>query len=147
MAVTFHPPRGLILMCDFTTGFREPEMVKRRPVIVISPELPGRTGLVTVVPLSTKRPDPVRDFHLLLNKRALPQLTHFQERESWAKCDMIYTVSLQRLNLIQLGKRGTDGRRQYFKQRLGRETMAQLYGCVLHGIGLPRLAGEVGAQK
>ena len=37
MALNFHPEPGMVLICDFTTGFRVPEIVKRRPVVVISP--------------------------------------------------------------------------------------------------------------
>ena len=42
MAITFHPKPGQILMCDFTYGFREPEMIKNRPVIVLTPSMAGR---------------------------------------------------------------------------------------------------------
>jgi uncharacterized protein YifN (PemK superfamily) len=38
MAITFHPEPRMVLVCDFTTGFKEPEMVKVRPVIVLSPQ-------------------------------------------------------------------------------------------------------------
>ncbi|MEQ9178418.1 MAG: type II toxin-antitoxin system PemK/MazF family toxin, partial [Nitratireductor sp.] len=34
-------------MCDFNTGFRVPEMVKRRPVVVISPKIKARPRLCT----------------------------------------------------------------------------------------------------
>jgi mRNA interferase MazF len=47
---------GQILICDFSSGFVEPEMVKVRPVVVISPK-PRKSihSLCTVVPLSTTR--------------------------------------------------------------------------------------------
>ena len=48
----FHPEPGTILICDYSTGFRLPEMVKKRPVVTISPRLKRRDGLITVVPLS-----------------------------------------------------------------------------------------------
>ena len=63
MAIREHPPTGSILMCDFNAGFREPEMVKRRPVVVISPKIRARPGLCTVVALSTTVPAPVMDYH------------------------------------------------------------------------------------
>jgi hypothetical protein len=44
----FHPEPGTILIRDYTTGFREPEMVKRRPIVTISPRLKRRDGLITV---------------------------------------------------------------------------------------------------
>jgi len=31
MAIAAHPKIGTILHCDFNAGFKEPEMVKRRP--------------------------------------------------------------------------------------------------------------------
>ncbi|VAW97396.1 hypothetical protein MNBD_GAMMA21-2502 [hydrothermal vent metagenome] len=64
MAITIHPSPGQILLCDFSQGFRAPEMVKsKRPVIVLTPSFSHRSGLVTVVPLSTVRPDPIMPFH------------------------------------------------------------------------------------
>ena len=54
MAITIHPRPGQILLCDFSQGFREPEMVKsKRPVIVLTPAFKNRPELVTIVPLST----------------------------------------------------------------------------------------------
>ncbi|QQG36900.1 MAG: type II toxin-antitoxin system PemK/MazF family toxin [Micavibrio aeruginosavorus] len=49
MSIAEHPNKGSILLCDFNHGFVAPEMVKRRPVIVISPKIHGRVGLCTVV--------------------------------------------------------------------------------------------------
>ena len=56
MPISFPVARSTILLCDYSTGFREPEMVKRRPVVVVSHRLPRRDGLCTVVPLSTTPP-------------------------------------------------------------------------------------------
>ena len=37
MPINYPPKRGQILLCDFSQGFKEPEMVKgSRPVVVIS---------------------------------------------------------------------------------------------------------------
>ncbi len=47
-----HPQVGSTLICNYGTGFVAPEMVKRRPVVVIS-RLRRRADLCTVVPLST----------------------------------------------------------------------------------------------
>lgn len=59
MAITFHPSPGQILLCDFSTGFKETEMVKnKRPVIVISGAIADRSDLVTIAPLSTVQPKP-----------------------------------------------------------------------------------------
>ena len=56
MALTFHPKPGTILMCDFSAGFKAPEMVKVRPVIVVSPKRKHCSGLCTVVAISTVTP-------------------------------------------------------------------------------------------
>lgn len=147
MPISIHPQVGQILLCDFSSGFKEPEMIKSgRPVIVLSSAMNGRPNLVTVVALSTKQPQPqpVMPYHLELPRASLPQLGRFQEQTSWVKGDMIYTVGFHRLDLIQLGKRDpATGKRVYFKQRLGRERMKEVYGCVMHGLNLGHLAQHI----
>lgn len=49
MAIRFPVSPGTILLCDYATGFRAPEMVKRRPAVVISPHLRHRDRLCSVV--------------------------------------------------------------------------------------------------
>ena len=117
-------------------------MVKSgRPVVVLSPAMRGRPNLVTVVALSTEPPSPVMPYHLELPRASLPQLSRFQERPSWVKGDMIYTVGFHRLELIRLGKKDQQtGKRLYFKQRLARERMREVYACVMHGLNLGHLA-------
>ena len=66
MAIQFYPQPGTILICDFA-GFVEPEMVKRRPVIVIGPRLRNRGNLVNIVPLSTARPGEMCPYHYKLH--------------------------------------------------------------------------------
>jgi uncharacterized protein YifN (PemK superfamily) len=63
MGIKYPAGIGTILLCDDARGgFRPPEMVKRRPAIVISPRLPHRNGLCTVVPVSSDRPDHEVDY-------------------------------------------------------------------------------------
>lgn len=129
-----HPKVGQILMCDFSEGFREPEAVKTRPVVVLATR-PG--GLVTVVALSTVKPDPVEAIHLCLPRASMPQLGRFQEKDSWVKGDLVYAVGCDRLDLIRLGKRDpATGKRLYFLQRLGRDRMKEVYSCVLHALNV-----------
>ena len=137
MAITFHPAPGTILFCDFSTGFKEPEMIKRRPVVVVSKSTQGRGDLVTILPLSTAVPEPVRDFHYLVPKRSLPMIGDFQKSDSWVKGDMICTVGFHRLDMVALGR--VEGKRTYYKQRLGREQMSEIYQCMLHGVGFGNL--------
>ncbi|OOY36742.1 hypothetical protein BOV89_11150 [Solemya velum gill symbiont] len=60
----------------------------------------------------------------------------FQKKDSWVKGDMVYTVGFQRLDLIKFGRRGPDGKRQYFNRQLDMEQLGQVQRCVLHGIHL-----------
>jgi len=52
----------MVLMCDFT-GFKPPEMVKQRPVVVVSPRYRRHTGVCLVVPLSTVAPPEIEPHH------------------------------------------------------------------------------------
>ncbi|MBI4005480.1 MAG: type II toxin-antitoxin system PemK/MazF family toxin [Gammaproteobacteria bacterium] len=142
MAIEFHPKPGQILLCDFSQGFKTPEMVKsNRPVIVITPALKYRSGLVTVVPLSTVKPEPIMSYHYRVPRNCLPQTRIFQEKDNWVKGDLIYTVGFHRLNLVRLGARDKNtGKRHYFKRRLDDNTMKEIYKCILHGINLGHLS-------
>ncbi len=136
MALKFHPKAGTILICDFSGGFQPPEMVKRRPVIVISPKLKHRNNLATVVPLSTTGPNPVCPFHCTITlKTPLPK--PFDSPTMWVKGDMLQTVAFSRLDLP--GPFVTDpsiGKRNYLTICLEPTQLRSVYECVLHGIGL-----------
>lgn len=107
MAISIHPRPGQILLCDFSYGFKEPEMVKSaRPVIVLTGAIKGRANLITVAPLSTVEPNPVQLYHYKIPRQSMPMIGKFQHNDSWLKGDMVYTVGFHRLNLISLGKRG-----------------------------------------
>ena len=141
MAIKFHPRPGQILLCDFSQGFKEPEMVKNnRPVIILTPSIVGRQNLVTVLALSTSIPEPVLPYHYKLPKASMPQLGRFQENDTWVKGDMIYTIGFHRLNRIQLGKKDKNtGKRLYFDRKLGRDQMTEIYKCMLYGLNLGQL--------
>lgn len=144
MAIIFHPRPGQILLCDFSQGFKEPEMVKsKRPVIILTGAITGRANLVTVAPLSTVEPEPIQPYHYKIPKRSMPMLGKFQDSDSWLKGDMIYTVGFHRLDAIQLGKKSSDGKRLYFLDRLGKDQMKQIYQCILHGLNLSQLVPYV----
>jgi uncharacterized protein YifN (PemK superfamily) len=98
MALTFQPKVGGVLMCDFD-GFVEPEMVKKRPVVVIARNR-ANNKLVTVVPLSTTEPDVMETHHYQLPKNPVPA---YKTRKCWAKCDMIATVSIERMDRLKDG--------------------------------------------
>ena len=130
MSLKFHPVAGTVIFCNFE-GFKAPEMVKQRPVVVVSPKTLKRNRLVTVVPLSTRAPDPVQKFHHKLDPASLPPPS--ASKTSWAKCDMLYTVGFQRLDLLR-GKR-ENGERFYYKHRVTEADLEAIYIAVLAGLG------------
>lgn len=100
MAITFHPKAGMVLSCDFK-GYVAPEIVKHRQVVIVSPTHLKRPGLVAVVPLSTTPPNPVEIYHYRFPKNPVPgDLAN----EVWAKCDLVASVSLVRLDRIKQGR-------------------------------------------
>lgn len=134
MGIQFHPGQGVVLICDYRTGFIVPEMVKRRPVIVICKQMQGRPRLCTVVPLSTTPPEPVLDHHALITLPfALPP--PFDAATQWVKGDMVNAVSFDRLDLVRLGK-DRNGKRRYLLTPIGDELLATVQRCVLRGVSL-----------
>lgn len=134
MPLLFHSKPGTIVVCDYRTGFRPPEMVKRRPVIVVSPRLRRRNGLCTVVPLSTQRPEPVEDYHCEINlPRALPP--PFGVNPMWAKCDMLATLGFARLELLRAGK-DRSGKRKYIQPVIGTAALMRVRTAVLASLGI-----------
>lgn len=99
MALTFYPKPGMILVCDFK-GYIAPEIIKTRPVVVISPAHLKRHDLITVVPLSTTAPNPVEDYHYLLKGSPVPG----SARVAWAKCDLVATVCRGRLDRVRIAR-------------------------------------------
>jgi len=120
-------------MCDFRTGFKPPEMVKTRPVVVVSGK---RTGVCTVVPLSTTEPHPVEPWHHLLDKHSLP--LPFQAKPTWAKCDMVTTVSLERLDRVLIG-RDTAGKRPYVAHKVNAVDLLAIERGLIHALCLKHL--------
>lgn len=144
MPITIHPKVGQLLLCDFSKGFKEPEMVKAsRPVIILSGFIQGRSNLATVVACSTVEPDVIRNYHYKLPTQSTPKCKHFMGKDTWVKGDMVYTVGYHRLDPILLGKEPSTGKRIYFNQRIGREQMSEIYKCVLNGIGMSFLCQHI----
>ena len=135
MPIKYNPKKGQILMCDFTQGFKEPEMVKKRPIVVLKPS--SRRKLVTVIPLSTVEPHCVQNFHMVVPNKELPNTAWFKNKESWLKGDMIYTVGWERLSLVKIGYK--NKKRIYYTKIFSLEMISALEKCVLHGIGMGRL--------
>ncbi|MBS0207824.1 MAG: type II toxin-antitoxin system PemK/MazF family toxin [Planctomycetes bacterium] len=108
MPITFNPHPANILMCDFDSGFKPPEMVKRRPVVVMSK---GNGQTVIVIPLSTAEPVPLQSFHVEMSTLSLPE--SLRDRRCWAKCDMVCTVAYWRLDRVRDIKDPLTGKRRY----------------------------------
>lgn len=137
MPITEHPCMGTILICDFDSSFKKPEMVKRRPVIVISPPIAARHGLCTVVALSTTAPIPVLRYHreIALPRKLPPP---WESDLMWIKGDMVYAVGFHRLNFVRLGK-DVKGKRRYMPDPLTHEQIKLTRICVLNSMGLSLL--------
>jgi len=139
MPLNFQPKPRSVVYCDFD-GYVEPEIVKRRPVVVISAHK-RNSKLVAVVPLSTTKPDPIETHHYQLLQNPLP---HLPAAEVWAKCDMVAVVSTARLDLIRTGRRLADGRREYVTGKIGAEQFEAIRKAVISGLGLGSLLEAAG---
>lgn len=142
MPLQYHPHPGDILLCDFGTGFVAPEMVKRRPVIIVSPRLRRRAGLVAVVPLSTTPPETIEDYHCrIVLARQLPQ--PFEGPEMWAKCDMLATVALSRIDRFKAGRVAGSHARKFVDGKISAEQLLEVRRAILCGLGMPQLTVHV----
>ena len=135
MAIQFAVGPGTILLCDYSWGgFRPPEMVKRRPAIVLSPRLPFRDGLCSVVPLSSTPPPHLVDYVIQLTlPKPLP--APFEGPVCWAKCDMVATVNFERLDLFRT-ERDQSGKRKFIHPVLGAEGLDRVRQGVMAALGL-----------
>jgi uncharacterized protein YifN (PemK superfamily) len=132
MPIKFAPYAGQVLRCDFQ-GNIIPEMVKHRPVVVLTPRtISEKTFTVTVVPLSTTGPKTIEPYHIPIELH--DPLPEKYERKCWAKCDMLYTVSFKRLELIRLGKDRT-GKRLYYTQPIEDYWLEHIRNAALHTLG------------
>ncbi len=133
MALSFHPKLGLVLVCDYTTGFILPKMVNRRPVVVISPRLRHRANLCTVVPLSTTTPERWQDYHCSITvEEPLPK--PWDAEIVWVEADMIATMSFKRLELVR-GPKDSWGNRIDVQRNIVVENLAKIRRCILSALG------------
>lgn len=129
MHLPYLPRAGEILICNFDDGgFKPPEMVKRRPVVVVSRKDSHDRHLCTVVPLSATPPVSPQLWHWPLPHVRVPG---FQDTESrWAKCDMIATVGFDRLcKPYRMTQK--DGR-QFIGVFLQPDDLAGVRECIKH---------------
>jgi uncharacterized protein YifN (PemK superfamily) len=136
LALNFNPQQGMILVCDFR-GYEDPEMNKRRPVVVVSPRFRNRQRLCAVVPLSTTPPRPIEPYHYrLVVDPVLPE--PYASPFHWVKADMVYTVSFSRLSALCIGK-DVSGQRIYDNRVISQADLVGIQKALLHGIGLGSL--------
>jgi len=133
MPLPYQPKPRAVLLCDFR-GYIEPEIVKRRPVIVLKAHKTN-AKLVAVVPRSTTKPLHVREHHHQLARNPLPDDS---AKEVWVKCDMVAVVSTDRLDMIRSGRRRPDGRREYLRLQIGPDQFDAIRRGVMAGLGLSR---------
>lgn len=115
-------------MGDFQ-GMEAPEMIKTRPVVVLR-RSSQNSALVAVIPLSTTRPQPMLSHHVELMS-PIPS----SPKLCWAKCDMVYTLAIARLDRFKVNNRQT-GKREYVAIPLAAELFAAIQNGVRSALGL-----------
>ena len=119
-------------MCDFS-GFQEPEMVKTRPVVILRKHRTN-SKLVTVVPLSMTKPAATKAYHHEFSTNPIP--TAMPWEITWAKCDMVATISIDRLDRFKVK---IQGLRQYIEPHINDEDFQAIRQCVAAALGLTDL--------
>lgn len=122
----YHPHKGSVLMCDFR-GNIVPEIVKKRPVVVITPRLPYRNNLATVVPLSTTPPE--HDVNYVVKLQGYYGNDPLKPQQ-YAKCDLLCSVSFARLDRIKTGYR------KYIAPQMSDEDFDSVMDGVKKALGL-----------
>ena len=138
MPISFHPRAGKMFMCDFS-GFQPPEMVKVRPVVVISPKLPFRSEIVTIVPISLTAPRHDLPFVYKLSKNYHPLEPN--DLACCAKCDMVMNLGRNCLDGFKIG------RRQWVIPDMLPHDLARIRAAVCHGLGMGHLLSELRTAK
>jgi uncharacterized protein YifN (PemK superfamily) len=101
VGLSFVPAPGSIVICNFE-GYVQPEMVKIRRVVVISPMRTFKyvtDATVIVVPLSEVEPWPTLPWH-----HRIPSGRYAGLRTCWVKGDLIAHVGLVRLDRVLHGR-------------------------------------------
>ena len=113
MALKYPVVPKTILLCNYDLGgFRVPEMVKRRPAVVLVGRMPRRDYLHTVVPLSGTESTENHHCRIELDE---PLPGGFAQKVWWVKTDMVATVCFERLDLFHT-ERDQSGKRKYLTQ-------------------------------
>jgi uncharacterized protein YifN (PemK superfamily) len=87
--------------------------------------------------LSGTEPVPIENHHHEMLPESLP--AKFRKEKMWAKCDMITTVALDRLDRVIDGRNTATGQRVYFTGRVADSDLKAINSCVLRVLGLSHL--------
>ncbi len=125
MTINFHPNPGTILKCDFF-GFEAPEMIKTRPIIVVSPRARHGANICTIVPLSTTEPKIVQKWHYKLSLTE-PISPNWPELTVWVKCNMIYTLNNERFDRFH---KKIGDKRNYYVKKIPDKDLSNIRCCI-----------------
>ena len=120
---------------------QEPEMVKGRGVVIISPAKRRNADLVIVVPLST-RPVTTYKKHAV---RIIHDELNGQNGGSWAKCDMPITVSTSRLRDYRRPK--YEGQNEIPAIRISGEELRRVREALIRAIGAKELLDRLRLEQ
>lgn len=122
MAITYHPKVGEVLECNFGQfkqlsdgkfdpcnfdGRISPEMINQRMVAILNGRLNGNC---LVVPISSRNDigKVSQGLHVPLARDLFRITSFYDEKDRWAKAELIQSVSLKRLFKLR------DGRQRFF---------------------------------
>ena len=148
MPINFSPKVGQILTCNYGNYLKDekgdvvstavdahipPEMIKSRLVVVLNGRLNGNACIV--VPISTTKDTAKLNngLHVELPEGIIKAAKYFPQTTSWVKCDMVQTVSNQRLS------RPMEVGRGWITQMLSREIVTNLQKAVIKAINATAL--------
>ncbi|MCL1127969.1 type II toxin-antitoxin system PemK/MazF family toxin [Shewanella surugensis] len=150
MAINYAPKVGEILECDFGTfqldennknkmnnfnGRIPPEIVKKRMVVILNGKL--NQGCL-VVPISSSENSNFiqRGLHISLPHNLFRVTDFYDQRERWAKADLIQMVSRERLYKLK-------DKRYRFDQHLPREEVTKIQRAVIKAISANSLMNNI----
>lgn len=140
MPLLYYPNPGDVLVCHYDSEHDvfDGEICKSRPVIVVGPRLRRRGKVVTVVPLSTSEPDALEGFHWKYVP-SQPFPAPFDSPIMWAKCDLVSSVALERLDRFKEPRVRYGGARKWTSGKLSATQLKEIKAAVLCGLGLASL--------
>lgn len=141
MGLQFPPKVGTVVICDYR-GNIEPEMVKERLALVVSPRLPHRDKLCTVVPLSTSPPQRNIRYQCRI-ELPIEAPAPYAGKFKWAKADMFSTVCFDRLTLPYTDRDPNTGKRKYLQIIIDDAELKKVTTSLLYALGLDPLTAYV----